>query len=226
MGEDDNTAVRVLIIEDHAVLAGALAAALDDNGFAVTVAPTDQLDPASVLELADATVPTVVVVDLYLGPELLGIPLIGPLRDRDVNVVVLTASHDPVMLGACVVAGAAAVVDKSEPLEQLVQVLTAAADGRPTMTDSERAILLEAHERAMAERAGTADRFGRLSRREAEVLGQLIDGAAAKEVAHRLGVSVPTVRTQIRSVLDKLGVRSQRDAVVEAVRAGWRPPER
>ena len=63
--------------------------------------------------------------------------------------------------------------------------------------------------------------FEQLTQREREVLALLIDGLAAEEIAETRYVALTTVRSQIRSVLRKLGVRSQLAAVARASRAGW-----
>ncbi|MGC8628333.1 MAG: response regulator transcription factor [Acidimicrobiales bacterium] len=61
----------------------------------------------------------------------------------------------------------------------------------------------------------------RLSPRERQVLLALMHGKSAGEISRELYVSVPTVRSQIRSILVKLGVSSQLAAVVLAYRSGW-----
>jgi DNA-binding NarL/FixJ family response regulator len=65
--------------------------------------------------------------------------------------------------------------------------------------------------------------FERLTMREREVLAALVDGLSAEEIAETQFVALTTVRSQIRSVLQKLGVRSQLAAVAHANRVGWKP---
>jgi DNA-binding NarL/FixJ family response regulator len=63
--------------------------------------------------------------------------------------------------------------------------------------------------------------FEELSAREREVLGALLDGKTANAIATTSFVSISTVRSQIRSVLQKLNVNSQLEAVAAATRCGW-----
>jgi DNA-binding NarL/FixJ family response regulator len=63
--------------------------------------------------------------------------------------------------------------------------------------------------------------FERLSPRERQVLQALMRGLTASEISREAFVSMPTVRSQIRSILMKLGVSSQLGAVVLAYRSGW-----
>jgi DNA-binding NarL/FixJ family response regulator len=65
------------------------------------------------------------------------------------------------------------------------------------------------------------DQFERLSRRERQVLSALMRGETARDISRQSFVSLPTVRSQIRSILVKLGVSSQLGAVVLAYRSGW-----
>lgn len=68
---------------------------------------------------------------------------------------------------------------------------------------------------------GGCGRFQRLSRRERQVLSALMRGDSARDISRESYVSVPTVRSQIRSILIKLGVSSQLAAVALAYRTGW-----
>ncbi len=67
------------------------------------------------------------------------------------------------------------------------------------------------------------DVFQRLSPREQEVLFALMKGRTAREICEREYLSMPTVRSQIHSILSKLGVNTQLAAVVLAYRNGWLP---
>ncbi len=72
---------------------------------------------------------------------------------------------------------------------------------------------------------GDYDCFERLSRRERQVLSSLMRAQSVREISREAYVSVPTVRSQIRSILVKLEVRSQLAAVVLAYRSGWSAAE-
>ena len=63
-----------------------------------------------------------------------------------------------------------------------------------------------------------------MTRREAEVLGQLMAGKQVTEIARTRFVSESTIRTQVKSILSKLQVSSQLTAVGLAHRIGWTPP--
>jgi DNA-binding NarL/FixJ family response regulator len=69
------------------------------------------------------------------------------------------------------------------------------------------------------------NQFEQLSPREQEVLLAMMGGKMARDICKQAYVSLPTVRSQIRSILSKLGVNSQLAAVVLAYQSGW-PPDK
>lgn len=90
------------------------------------------------------------------------------------------------------------------------------------MSDPARQDMLGDLRRARVTRRRELAPFEALSEREAHVLSRVMEGLSAADIAKRSFVSEATVRTQIRAILGKLGVRSQLAAVAEARRVGWR----
>jgi DNA-binding NarL/FixJ family response regulator len=98
--------------------------------------------------------------------------------------------------------------------------------GLPAMPEHEHGRLVRASQEAAAERRELRRRLDLMSRREAEVLGQLMEGMTVSEIARSRVVSESTVRSQVKAVLSKLDVGSQVTAVGRAHQIGWRPPRR
>ena len=210
---------RVLIVEDHELLAQSLSFALRADGIAVEVAV--DLDPERVLAAAARFSPTVVLLDFHLGECVTSVPLIAPLRARGAAVVMVTGEADPVRLAECLEAGATGVVSKADPFDHLVAaVKQAAATGR-VMPDPQRQDLLAALWRWREEEEQRQAPFTLLTAREQAVLAALMDGKTAEVIAAESFVSVSTVRSHIRAVLIKLGVNSQLAAVSKTRQAGW-----
>lgn len=211
-----------MVVEDHELLAQSLGAALGADG--LDVVRPDGLDEASVIDAATELRPQVVLLDLYLherGPTAL--PLVASLRALDASVVMVTGETDRARLAECVEAGALGIVGKHEPFEHLVAAVTEVAALRSILTKAQRDELLA---ELRAQRAADRDRlepFERLTRREGEVLGALVEGKSAEVIAEEAYVSMATVRSQIRAVLSKLGVSSQLAAVAKARSARWEP---
>lgn len=213
----------VLLIEDHAILSEGLALVLKSQGHRVSILSPDQGGLADLARAAVSAGPDLALVDLNLGPLGPGLSLIAPLTEAGTRVVVLTAEEDPAALGACLEQGAVGVVGKTVPLDELVEVVGRALAGGPVMTPARRAELLAASRARRTSHQERMSPFSTLSPREAEVLAALVEGRSAKEVAAADYVSVPTVRSQIRAIFQKLGVNSQLQAVALARESGWDP---
>lgn len=210
---------RVLLVDDHELLGQILAHALTAAGLDAALA--ERPTPEAVAACLQDGPPDVALVDLDLGDAFgTGARLIPSLVEAGTRVVMLTGSRDRLALAECIEAGAIAIVGKDEPLERLLAAIDDAVAGRSMRADDRHELLQELWAaRAAAERRGKP--FARLTRREQEVLGALLDGLSAAEIAERDYVSMATVRSQIRGVLVKLGVTSQLAAVAFARQAGW-----
>jgi len=218
----ENAARRVLIVEDHELLAESLALALRREGLEVTVAtgPTAE----AVLETGRRLRPAVTLLDLNLGDELgTGLALIAPLTADGARVVMCTGTTDRLELARCVEAGAIGLASKRDAFDELLEMVRRALQGEQLMPAGEREQLLgELHRHRLAERDRLAP-FQSLTKREEAVLELLMEGRSAEAIAAKSFVSLATVRSQIRSILQKLSVNTQLAAVALARRHGWRP---
>lgn len=213
---------RILIVDDHPLVAIGLQLALRSRAWEVQVADGPTVDV--VLQQARAFAPDCVLLDLHLGELGNGRDLIGPLQAMSRAVVMLTGETDRLLLAACLEAGAEGWIGKCAFLDEVMALIEDALAGRPLVGVVQRQELLDdlrVH-RARLERSRSP--FERLTAREQRVLAALVDGMSGDEIAKAHYVAVTTVRSQIRGILQKLGVRSQLAAVATAVRAGWTPP--
>jgi two-component system, NarL family, nitrate/nitrite response regulator NarL len=214
---------RLLLVEDHALLAEALSLAMRLDGFDVHVVNPEDLGADAVLDAARELEPEVVLLDLHLGGAGLSIGLVPPLVGLGARVLMLTASSDEVLLARCIEAGADGVFFKGHPFEELTAFVTDAASGRAVIGQEAREHLLAVLDDAERSRA-LPDGLDRLTARESAVLAALVEGKTAEEIASEQFVALSTVRSHIRSILMKLGVNSQLAAVAMARRANWPPP--
>ena len=210
---------RIVIVDDHPLLATALRKELERSGVGV-----EQLDPMigaeQLLEAISSRQPHCAVLDLGLPFPGGGSALIRPLVDQGIRVVVLTGETEQHLLARSSGAGAEAVLSKSEPLNDIVDTILRAADGEAVRTAQQAELAVELH-RLMAEQNQRQSPFDGLSLRERQVLAGLMDGVRPSVLAERNYVSVSTVRTQVKGLLCKLGVSSQLEAVAMAHRSRW-----
>jgi len=222
---DPNT--RVTIVEDHPLLRAGLAGELERSGLGVNQIDVDEIARFNQVDaLRKVLEPSAnsIVIDLGLPFEHGGMGLITPLVTCGRRVAVLTAETDRLVLSSCVAAGASVVLSKTEPMETIVDAINRICSGE-TVRPNEKAEMYAEYKRLSAEHQARRADFDTLSDREKMVLGGLMKGLGAKELADRDFVSVHTVRSQVKTVLKKLEVRSQLEAVARAHAARWTPPE-
>lgn len=211
--------MRILLVEDHAVLAQSLLLGLRAEGH--TAEAVDDPTPERALDRARAFGPDLVLLDLDLGTEHSGLDLIGPLRELGARVLVVTGTHNRASLGASLESGAEAVFRKEDPFDRLLEAIAAVGRGEEAMPVTRREELLREMRDLRAARREVEEVFARLTEREAAVLAGLVAGHSADAIAADHHVSLATVRTQIRGILTKLDVSSQLAAVAMAREAGW-----
>lgn len=220
-------AKRVLIVEDHALFAESLELALGHEGYDVRrieVGEARAVKLSALLAQIVRAKPWVVLLDLDLGEVGDSLGVIRPLAERGINVVVVTASTSEPRWGACIQHGARAVISKGCSLRSIISTVRTLAQGRALMSIEERERLIGAWRREYATTEPDRLRLQQLTTREREVLGELMTGRNVREISAGAYVSEATVRTQVKSILAKLGVSSQLAAVAMAHRLGWRPP--
>jgi DNA-binding NarL/FixJ family response regulator len=212
----------VLVVDDHQLFSSSLVLALAVRGLRGYQCATTST--ADILRSAEPFPPGLVLLDLGLGLGVGGAPideieLITEFHARGWSTVVVSAATDERRIAAAVAAGAIGYVSKRAPLADLLDVVGAAAAGRLVLTDAARARWLEVDRRARRAQRHDSDRLRRLTSREREVLECLARGERAATVAEYLVVSLTTVRSHIRSILTKLEVNSQLEAVALLRRA-------
>ncbi len=219
---DPGSGGGVLIVEDHGLLAESLLLALRAEGLdAERVAPVT-ID--GILSEARRLSPTVVLLDLDLGGEIgSSVGLIPPLQELGAQVVMVTGITDPARLAECLEAGATGLIDKTTSFDQLVDSVREVAELGTIVSPTRREALLAELRRQRRDDQRRREPFERLTPREREVFAALMDGKPAEVIATESFVSLATVRSQIRTILLKLGVNSQLAAVALARRNGWTP---
>ena len=211
---------RVLVVDDHALVAAGLLVALQGAGLEAQVCvPTSA---RSVLDLARGQRPHVVLLDLVLeGAGVSALELIQPLLDLGAEVVAFTGSNDAQLLAAVVELGVNGILHKSAPFDELIDGVRRAGRREALISARLRNDLRDQAAQHRRHRDAELAPFETLTPREAAVLARMMDGESAEAIAEASFVSLATVRTQIRGVLTKLGVSSQLAAVAAAHRAGW-----
>ena len=202
--------LRVLVIDDHRSFGEALSIALDIEPGIESLGQCVSVQAG--LELVMDERPNVVIIDWQMD-GIDGIEGIRRIRvaDRNVKLIMITGHAEPALRRMALTAGAVAVLPKDTTLSEIAQYVRAVAAGK--VFDEQE---LEPEQRTSAPTV-------RLSPREVEVLWLLSKGKDTLTIASTLFLSVHTVRSYTRDLLQKLGAHSQLEAIAIARRTGMIP---
>jgi DNA-binding NarL/FixJ family response regulator len=207
--------IRVLIVDDHAVVREGLRTFLElQDGIDVV---GEAGNGTEALEQARRLEPDVVLMDLVM-PGLDGVGAMRQLRERSpqIRVIVLTSFLDDDRLMPAIQAGAAGYLLKDVDPAELAQAVRTASAGQAMLNPAVAARLVA----AIAENPAPGAQLERLTRREQEVLEQIAHGRSNKRIALELGISEKTVKAHVGHLLAKLGVADRTQAALLAVSEG------
>ena len=206
---------RVLIADDHRILAEGLRALLEPEFEVVDVVA----DGREMVAAAKEHRPDVIVADVTM-PLLNGIDAAAQLRDLGIQsrVVFLTMHRDVAYARQAMAAGAAGFVLKHSVASELVTAVQEALQGRTYVAPMIAGELLQSYREA---ESGPHASARRLTARQREVLQLFAEGRSAKEVAAVLKVSTRTAEFHKARILEALGIHSTADMVQYAIRHGF-----
>jgi DNA-binding NarL/FixJ family response regulator len=212
--------IRVLVVDDHAVVRRGLLDFLDSEPDLAVVGEAaggeEALDLLARLD-SEGRLPDVVVMDLQMAP-VDGIESTRRIRARygDVEVVALTSFGEEARVHAALEAGASGYLLKDSDADEVAAALRAARRGELQLDPAVARRLTRS-----LRRGGGGETAGRLTAREREILRLLGAGKANKQIAAELSISERTARTHVSNILGKLGLSSRTQAALWAVRAGF-----
>ncbi|MFJ5143757.1 response regulator transcription factor [Curtobacterium sp. NPDC088465] len=213
------SAIRVAVVDDQHLFASGmrmLVEAQDDMACVGTAA-----DGAAALELCADEDPDVLLLDLRM-PVLNGIETTARLAaqggDRPRVVVLTTIRRDEAVLAA-LRAGAAAFLTKDALPEVVLGTIRDVHEGRPAPTEAEALDLLRA-DGTLVETPRPDEVLDVLTAREREVFLLVAKGLSNQEIAATVFLSEATVKTHVRAVLTKLGLRNRIQVVITAHERG------
>jgi two-component system, NarL family, response regulator LiaR len=207
--------IRVLIVDDHAIVRKGIRALLTESGGFEIVAEVAGGQEA-VLS-AEATKPDVILMDLLM-PGMDGIEAIRQITSRQpgARILVLTSFAADNKLFPAIKAGALGYLLKDSSPEELVRAIRQVHRGEPALHPTiARKLLQEVAHPADLQPAPEV-----LTARELAVLRLVAQGLSNQEIADDLAVSEPTVRAHVSRILGKLHLSSRTQAALYAVREG------
>ncbi|MCV2360672.1 response regulator transcription factor [Paucibacter sp. TC2R-5] len=199
---------RILIAEDHAMLADALSMLLNvqEDMQCVGIAR----DGASALRLTLQTQPDILLLDLGL-PQLDGLAVMKALQAQAslVRTIVVTARMDAGSVRAALALGAAGYVPKNESSSELLLAVRRVAQGRSYISNEIANLFMDAD--------GSSPAI-KLTASEITILQLVGEGFTSKEIGIKLGISEGTVRKHRENLRSKLGIRNSAEMAAYAIR--------
>ena len=197
--------IRVVLVEDQAMVRGAFAGLLDLEPD-IEVAALAEDGEQGLAAVAEHR-PDIVITDIEM-PGMTGLDLAARLKDdRSVRVVIVTTFARTGYLRRALDAGVAGYVLKDSPIEELADTLRRVAAGNRVI----------APELAVSAWGG----IDPLTDREREVLREVGEGLPNSEIAERLHLAEGTVRNYLSSAIVKLGARNRTEAYAKAHEMGY-----
>lgn len=213
--------IRVLLVDDHQIVRDGLRSLLGKQMDIEVIGEADNGRDA--LVLARELLPDVVVMDIGMR-ELNGIDATRQLKTEHpaVKVVALSMHSDRRYVSEMLAAGASGYLLKDSAFDELTLAIRSVAAGQMFLSQGVSGTVLDDYVRRLTGTGGDAPASGgkALSPREREVLQLIAEGASTKEVAARLHLSVKTVETHRRQIMDKLGIYNIAGLIKYAVREG------
>ncbi|RME81229.1 MAG: DNA-binding response regulator [Caldilineae bacterium] len=208
--------IRVLIADDHGVVREGLRAVLEQDDIEVIgEAGTGR----QAVELVERVQPDVVLLDIRM-PDMNGLEALAIIKEHhpEVRVIVLTTYGTPDYLTRALQAGADGYLSKDADPGSIPGVVRSAVFGERLL---DRELLRAAMGRLQTRSAPVECPVDNpLSEREMEVLRLIVAGYSNEAIAEALTISLPTVKTHVRHILEKLNVADRTQAAVWAVRHG------
>jgi len=208
---------RVLLVDDHKVMLEGLRALLEGQPDLEVVGTAT--DGATAIELVGKLAPDVVVMDIGM-PTLNGIETTRRIRaaHERVRVIALSTHADKRYVHHMLDAGAAGYVLKIGAYDELVRAVRAAALRKTYLSPEIAGLVVERSTSAHPGRAVSA--FSTLGSREREVLQLVAEGGSSCEVAKAMHISIKTVETHRRNIVQKLGLHGTALLTKYAIREG------
>ena len=207
--------VRVLLVDDHAILRDGLRQAMALQPGLTVVG--EAANGSAALELAAQLTPDLIILDIHL-PDMHGIELTRKLLEKlpAAKVIVFSGDADRSLLDAALEAGACGYVLKQSATEELHRAIEMVMTGRLYFSSEISSTILEDYRRSLVGEAQPPRPT--LSDRDKQVLQLVADGLRNKEIALRLNLSPKSVETYRARLMRKLGCATTPELIRFAIR--------
>ena len=211
------TEIRVMLVDDHAIMRDGLREVLEQSGDCSVVAQA--ADGVEALAIAERARPDLIIMDVIM-PNKDGVEACREIMQRlpDTQVLILTSSTADDAIIEAAAAGAAGYLQKYSGRDDLLTAVREVAEGRSRIPFDIARRAFNAIRRAPPDSKN--DKAAKLTIREREIVKLFSRGNSYRQVAEVVGNTPLTVRNAVYRIQDKIGVGSKQEMVVWAVRHG------
>lgn len=207
--------ITIIIADDHPLFRGALRQALTGLGGGTNIVEAEDFASARAAA-ANNLEADILLLDLRM-PGVSGLAGLITLRAEydTLPVVVVSASDDPATIRRALDLGASGFISKSASIDQIRNAVRAVLDGEIWTPEG-----FDPGAEHDPELSNLIERIKTLTPQQSRVLGMLAEGLLNKQIAYELGVSEATIKAHVSAVLQKLGVDSRTQAVIQLSKIG------
>ncbi|MDO4790130.1 MAG: response regulator transcription factor [Porphyromonas sp.] len=201
--------IKVHITDDHKMLVEGLKAAIDDSGVAQTTGVSYSLNECRKAIMQN--IPDVLLLDISM-PDGSGIDFCSEMHERyqGMKILILTSHDEYTMVRRALSAGASGYILKNALSEEVVKGIETACSGE----------LFLSHQIDLLMKKKTNDPV-LLTAREQELLHYIVNGSNNQEIAEQMCLSIETIKTYRKNLIQKFGARNSMDLVRMAIQDKW-----
>ncbi len=202
--------IRVLLVDDHAVVRSGLGAVLLSYDDLSLVGEASNGQEA--IRICEKSKPDVILMDILM-PVMDGVAATQAIHEKwpDIRIIALTSYKEKDMVEGALKAGAMSYLIKNVSADELVGAIRGAMTGQPKLSPEAAQVLIQEMKKPSMPAYDLTDR-------EKEILSLMVDGLPNTAIADKLIVSHSTVKFHVSNILSKLGVTSRTEAVALALK--------
>ena len=209
--------IKILLADDHKITRQGLRSLLEKQSDMAVVAEAE--DGRTAVQMVEKLSPDVVIMDVSM-PDLNGIEATRQIisRNSKVKIIALSMHSDRLFVTEMLKSGACGYLLKDCAFEELAGAIRAVVDGKTYLSPAISGVVVDDYLHRLSKNDSPNGQI--LTNREREVLQLLAEGKSTKQIALKLHISVKTVETHRRQMMDKLDIHTVAELTKYAIRKG------